>query len=86
MSADIEVILSERGQTHGPFKQQAALTQELKDCVRRCPEWNELAAHHKESIEMIFHKVARVVTGNPDFPDHWDDIAGYAKLSSKAIW
>ncbi len=33
-----------------------------------------------EALEMIIHKVGRIVNGNPDKIDHWIDIAGYAKL------
>jgi hypothetical protein len=29
---------------------------------------------------MILHKLARVLSGNPDNADHWDDIGGYARL------
>jgi hypothetical protein len=29
---------------------------------------------------MIIHKIGRIVTGNPDVPDHWLDIEGYARL------
>ena len=33
-----------------------------------------------EALEMIVHKIGRIVNGNPDKVDHWTDIAGYAKL------
>jgi hypothetical protein len=33
-----------------------------------------------EALEMIVHKIGRIVNGNPDKIDHWVDIAGYAKL------
>jgi hypothetical protein len=29
---------------------------------------------------MIATKMSRIVNGNPDKIDNWDDIAGYAKL------
>ncbi len=34
---------------------------------------------------MIAHKIGRIVSGNPNVQDHWDDIAGYAKLASNEI-
>lgn len=35
---------------------------------------------------MIAHKVQRLLTGNQDDEDHWNDIAGYAHLAiSKSI-
>ena len=33
-----------------------------------------------EALEMIVHKMARIVNGNPDNADSWLDIAGYAML------
>ena len=29
-------------------------------------------------IEMIEHKLCRILCGDPNFRDHWQDIAGYA--------
>jgi hypothetical protein len=29
---------------------------------------------------MIAHKIGRIINGDPDYIDSWDDIAGYAKL------
>ena len=29
---------------------------------------------------MIQHKIARILNGDPNWKDTWDDIAGYAKL------
>ena len=34
---------------------------------------------------MIAHKIGRILAGNPDFKDHWDDIAGYAVLISQRV-
>jgi len=33
-----------------------------------------------EAIHMICVKLARIVCGDPNHADHWDDIAGYARL------
>jgi hypothetical protein len=43
-----------------------------------------LKPEHAESLEMIAHKIGRILAGNENFHDHWDDIAGYAKLGSEA--
>ena len=34
----------------------------------------------RESLEMIEHKIARIISGNAYEPDHWLDIMGYAAL------
>jgi len=33
-----------------------------------------------EALEMIATKLSRIVNGNPNKIDNWDDIAGYATL------
>jgi hypothetical protein len=67
------------------FSTLSALEQDLKDCVRGHKNWEErLLPHHRTAIEMILHKVCRVVNGNdPSYVDNWDDIAGYAKLGKE---
>ena len=35
---------------------------------------------HLEALHMIFHKIGRLVNGNPNHRDSWVDIAGYAQL------
>jgi len=42
-----------------------------------------LTNQQKESLEMILLKCGRILSGDPSFADHWDDIAGYAKLANK---
>jgi hypothetical protein len=39
-----------------------------------------MKSSQKESLEMIMHKVARILNGDPNYSDSWHDIAGYAKL------
>jgi hypothetical protein len=79
-----EALLAERAKTHGDFAHHARLTQGLKEAMEREPNWAELSDSHKESLHMIVHKIGRILAGNPNFHDHWDDIAGYAKLGSDA--
>ena len=35
---------------------------------------------HREALEMIVHKIARIVNGDPNYIDNWIDICGYSKL------
>lgn len=84
-----EALLAERGKTHGDFGDHARIAQDLKVIVREendlRPGRNQLMLTHAqlESLEMICHKIGRILAGNADYHDHWDDIAGYAKLCSK---
>ena len=35
-----------------------------------------------EALEMIAHKIARILSGDADYADNWVDIAGYAQLGN----
>ena len=74
-----EALLIERGKTHGDFADHAAYTQAIKRVLYE--GYNDRHTDPmRESAEMIAHKLGRILAGDPDFRDHWDDIAGYAKL------
>ena len=75
--------LTERGNRYGKFKNQAAVSQELKQALYRHMDLVskvELDPDQLEALEMICHKLARIVNGDPDYADSWHDIAGYAQL------
>lgn len=80
--ADIRATLDERARTHGDYNGHAAVTQMLKQIMRAAPKWGELKYHEQETLEMVAHKISRILTGDPHFHDHWHDIAGYATLSA----
>jgi len=71
-------ILQEREKTHGDFGTMAEASQEIKYTIYLYGK--KLSAQQREALDLIATKIARILTGNPDEPDHWDDIAGYARL------
>lgn len=79
---DLTNTLDERGRRYGLFVGQAQASQELKAVMyqiltdRNTP----MAPDQREAMEMICHKMARIMNGDPDYSDSWHDIAGYAKL------
>lgn len=73
----IEDVLSDRKKTHGSFEQHAAVAQSLKKLVLVREDYTD---KEREALEMICHKLARIVSGDPHFKDHWVDISGYAQL------
>jgi hypothetical protein len=75
----IEKTLKQRQKTHGDFETHAKISQKLKAVLWE-HDFQELDADQIEALEMICHKIARVLNGNPDYHDHWHDIAGYATL------
>ena len=76
----IDAILAEREKRYGSFAKHSALTQDLKYFMREMPKWDDLAPDQKEALEMIAHKIGRILNGDPDYDDSWKDIAGYSKL------
>jgi hypothetical protein len=79
---DIDGTLDERAQDYGKFKDGAALMQGIKRLLADHARMHNktFADDQWEALEMIVHKIGRIVNGNPDKVDHWVDIAGYAKL------
>jgi len=75
----IDQILTERGTRYGKFKDHAAISQDFKAVLRK-NDYQRMAPDQREALEMICHKIARVLNGDPDYADSWVDIAGYAQL------
>lgn len=73
-------VLTERAKNYGKFSNIGQLTQTFKSIMREAPSWPSMQPDQKESLEMIVHKLARILNGNPDYADSWVDIAGYARL------
>lgn len=83
--SNVEEILAERQKTHGDFKTHADFAQDLKRVIHRTGSWPKMTPAMQEGLEMIAHKIARIMNGNPYYKDHWDDIAGYATLVAKEL-
>ena len=81
----VEAILEERGQRYGEFADHANIAQALKDEMRTSPGWKRLAPDQREALEMVQHKVARILNGDPDYADSWVDIAGYSQLVANRL-
>lgn len=82
-STSVEEILAERKKTHGSFEKHAYITQTLKVFIQAHAD--RLSDTQLESLEMIAHKIGRILAGDPNHIDHWDDIAGYATLISNNL-
>lgn len=71
-------MLAARGARYGAFTANADISQRLKLQMRTCPKWSALDDDMKEGLEMIAHKIGRILAGDPFYDDSWIDIAGYA--------
>lgn len=81
----IEATLNQRQQTHGYFPDVATTSQNIKNAMSNEPEWDKLSTYQSEALTVIAQKIARILNGNPNEPDHWHDIAGYATLVEKEL-
>ena len=73
-------VLTERNKQYGPFIDHSKIAQGLKDIMRAAPGWSRLAPDQKESLELIQHKIARILNGDPTYLDSWVDCGGYIRL------
>lgn len=79
---NVEQTLTERGNRYGKFVDQAFISQSFKDVLHRMKLYagKDIDPDMQEALEMILHKIARIINGDPNYTDSWHDIAGYAKL------
>lgn len=82
---DVGAVLAERGKRYGRFEQHAHIAQSLKQFMAQTAGWDRLSADQREALDMIQHKIARVLNGSPEYSDNWIDIAGYATLVAKRL-
>lgn len=87
MSSNIQDTLVERGSRYGDFIGHANITQELKAVTtRHLNDRNKvLYDDQQEALDMIYHKIGRIINGDPDYDDSWVDIAGYATLVANRL-
>lgn len=83
--SNIHDTLAERELIYGSFKTHASIAQTLKTTMQMTPKWVMLAPDHQEALEMIQHKIARILNGNAGYADTWHDIAGYATLVEQGM-
>lgn len=70
--------LQERESTHGEYGSTAAYAQQLKAVIRQHP--GHFSPSQLEALDMMCTKIGRICSGNVNHADHWNDIAGYARL------
>ena len=84
---DINDTLKERGARYGKFEDHAWVSQKLKRTIYKelKAQKKSLTADQWEALDMICHKIGRIVSGDADYADSWIDIAGYATLVAKRL-
>jgi hypothetical protein len=85
--SDVERTLQERGERYGVFEKQAEVSQDLKFTIalHLKQRGKILRADQQEALELICHKIARIINGDENYDDNWVDVAGYASLVAKRL-
>ena len=81
----IENTLQQRGTRYGEFPEHARITQNIKRATADSPNWQQLSDDKKECLEMVAHKLGRILNGDPEYKDSWHDIIGYTKLVENTL-
>lgn len=81
----VSEIIDEREKTHGDFRAMSGTNIQIQNAIEKGEGYKWLNASQLTSLQMIAVKIARIVNGDPNHIDSWDDIAGYATLVSKEI-
>ncbi len=85
-STNVQTVLQERNSTHGDWVEQATHSQRLKETLQVLGfNWSHLQPWQKESLEMIMVKISRIMNGDCNHVDSWQDIAGYAMLVANEL-
>ena len=81
-SSLIGSLTDTRKQSHGKIQDVGEVSQKLKAITHTSKNWEVMSNSQREALDLIVHKIARILVGDPDFKDHWDDIAGYASIAN----
>ncbi len=91
----VDDTLKERGNRYGDFTDHARIAQELQDVMHsaanpfgngiKSREWERLSPVQKQALTVIADKIARILSGDPNYIDNWHDIQGYARLVEERL-
>ena len=76
----IATVLSERGSRYGSLMSNATISQGLKEILHSSSNWEAMPPDMREALDMIVHKISRIVEGDFNYDDSWIDISGYSTL------
>lgn len=82
VESNLDDTLKQRGSRYGSFESHAQITQDIKASMQASVNWvhGTISFSQMEALEMIAHKIGRILNGDPNYADSWHDIAGYARL------
>ena len=77
-------LLDTRQTTHGSFRDNAEFAQKIRNLYRASPSWLAMPYEHREALDMMATKFSRILSGQSDCRQHWEDVEGYARLALEA--
>ena len=77
--------IAARHETHGDYIDTARYAQHIKTTMHNTRNWIRLSPDKREALDLIATKLARILSGEPNEPDHWLDIEGYARLARERL-
>ena len=80
MAQSTSEILEERGARYGNYLKQTQISSAIKNVIIDVVQFWDMESDQRDCLEMIAVKISRILNGDPNYADNWDDIAGYAKL------
>ena len=84
-TTNVNEMLAGREAKYGTFDGHARISQALKRAMQDSPNWAKLTDVQKEGLEMVQHKIARMLNGDPTYLDNIVDIVGYATLVQQSM-
>jgi len=86
-ATNINEMLAGRQARYGSFQGHAEISQVIKQVIHSAARARnkELESDQLEALDMISHKIARIINGDPNYADNWIDIAGYATLVANQL-
>ena len=84
-TTNVNEMLEGRAARYGSFEGHAKISQALKRAMQDSPNWSRLTDVQKEGLEMVQHKVARMLNGDPSYLDNIIDIVGYSTLVKEVM-
>jgi hypothetical protein len=81
LTSSINDTIREREQRYGSLDRVSLVSQLLKEIIHDT-QYRGLRSQfhylHEEALDMICHKLARIICGDPNYADSWHDLGGFA--------
>jgi len=68
---------------YGQYHSTSKIGQSIKDVMRESPNWVHLSDPQAESLEQIATRISRILVGDKDYRNHWDELAEFALLAGE---